>query len=294
VLFWHIIVILVVFGAFGGILDVLQVIDVRRLVSTDDILVNSRRRLGGALLLGAFGGIGGGFAMLFILATSGKLSPENSVVNLSLLSSIFTISGFLGYRILKSVAVKVDKQIQELEERTEKKLKDTTLELQAEIGYLDAINSGLVCAGAKDTSNSAIEEATYKLNKILTVKPTDRKAAIILARIYKKQKNYSKAIEILSKAIESRKRYPELSKDTDTAALYYNRACYNNLLRAQAAKEDNVLDQELKSKMYIDLKEAINFDVSNRLEAKDDDDFDSVKTESKFLEYVTANYMISD
>jgi hypothetical protein len=81
-------------GAFGGMLDVLQLIEVRRLIEQKGALVVSKRRFIAALLLGCVGGIGGVFAMIFTITATSTINTDYTPRNQLLLFSLGVVSGF--------------------------------------------------------------------------------------------------------------------------------------------------------------------------------------------------------
>ena len=74
----EILALMIIAGAFGGVLDVLQLIDIRKLIEQDGPVLPSKRRFLGALCLGAVGGTGGALAMLFVIAATAKLDTSDT------------------------------------------------------------------------------------------------------------------------------------------------------------------------------------------------------------------------
>ena len=89
---------------------------------------------------------------------------------------------------------------------------------------------------------------------------------------------YGTAIEVLSKFIEEKTRIGQ-GQDKDTAAAYYNRACYK-LLRMQQMQGDEAA--KIKDSAYEDLDRAIKQDPDTKIDARADDDFQVIRQEERF------------
>jgi tetratricopeptide (TPR) repeat protein len=282
-------------GAFGGILDVLQIIDIRRLVTQSEPIISSYRRFFIGLILGAIGGIGGGMAMLFTLIATSKLNTANTPENTLMFLSLGTISGFLGYKILRNVAQRVDKQIQEAEQRTEKKIDQaiaTTVEkiekaednVHKELNYHHIVALSLFVIGQPNPPSTLIRQSIIDLEDILKRTPNDRQASIILSNAYAKEKNYKKSIEVLTNLIKLLESAGNLRIE-DIGDALYNRACIRSEMLLKINDESEV--EKLKKEIYTDLQKSFQLVPSNKEEAKADPDFENLINEEEFKRLTT-------
>lgn len=290
---WIEILLIVVFsGAFGGILDVLRLIDIRKLIEEKEISFVSRWRFFYALTLGGVIGSGGGFAMLVLLTSTSKLQTINTPENILFLIGLGVVSGFLGYSLLLGMAQRVkdqvDKQIDDRveasEQKTNRKIEVTEERITRNVNeFATAIQKAFAAANALDQLNSnetafppdektKIQmDAKVALTDIENARlsmPDDRTIGIMTARLYKGLKDLSRAIEVLTQVLN--KRIKANLNNNDTAALLYNRACYYCL---SAAKLDDTDPQkiELKEKAYTDLEKSLSIDDCRAYAATDDD-----------------------
>jgi tetratricopeptide (TPR) repeat protein len=284
-------------GAFGGALSVLQLYDVRKLLDESEAVSFSRNRFFAALILGISSGIGGSISMLFVISATAKLDTNPTTANKLLLCSLGMISGFLGYRALGGVASRVEKQISEIDAKTDRKLKETKIHLEEltekKIGdakdtvksiaeYWDSINMGLDAAGDKNGLISEDLKAISRLERLREQMPGNREVAIILARIYAKLNDHVKAIEILTNLIVA---IEGTGRDKDTADALFNRACYYNLIADSEAGDKKA---ELKTKAYVDLKESIRLSPENKEDATTDPDLQSLRDDERVKQLIAS------
>lgn len=295
----EILIFMCVAGMFGGILDVLQTIDIRKLIEQDTPALLSRKRFVAALFLGATAGVGGSIAMLFIIVAAAKLDTEASVKNRLMLISLGMISGFLGYRVLRPVALRVKSQIDEAESRTEKKIEEkaarveastqqkieeSTIHLREGAEYSEAISLGLLVAEKKDADLSTNNRAVSKLERIIERAPADRQASIILSNIYAKLGDYESAIKILDDLIKVLETKGE-DRKKDIADASYNIACLlNNMADKREASDPE--RQKLRGQVYAYLERAIQLNPLNKEEARKDPDLKSLMAEERFTQIV--------
>lgn len=276
-------------GAFGGMLDVLQIIDVRKLIERPETPIASWRRFIAALALGAIGGVGGAVAMLFVIVATAKLDTSDTPANVLMLCSLSMVSGFLGYRVLSSVARRVENQIKEAEARTEKKIEETTAQtvaivdkkIQQSSKYANAISKGLLVAGSLEVPPFVIEDAIAEIEEIIKRTPDDRQASIVLSNIYSSQENYDKAIDVLNDLMKTLQNKGE-SRNIDMGDALYNRACILNT-KAKGLPEGSPELNELKKKIYADLAASFRLSPTNKEEAKKDPDLESLRAEEQFI-----------
>ncbi len=287
----EILILMIIAGAFGGLLDVLQLIDIRKLIEQGGPILSSKRRFAGALCLGCTGGAGGSLAMLFVVAATAKLDTSDSAPNRLMLISLGVVSGFLGYRVLRSVAQRVEKQIQEVEARTDRKIQESVARVEAttekkiaenamRAEYFEAVNLGLLVAENRNAPLSANLEAISRLEEFVKQAPDDRQASIILSNIYAKTEDYDKAIKILTDLINVLETKGP-GRKMDVGDALYNRACMLNLM-ADKHSEDTQRRQELRQKTFEDLESAVQLSPLNKEQAKSDTDLKSLAGEDRF------------
>lgn len=102
----------------------------------------------------------------------------------------------------------------------------------------------------------------------------------MLGGLYKAQREYQNAIDVLSRFVQSKTEAGEGS-DKGAAMAYYNIACYYAL---QAAKRG---DANAKRAAYENLRRSIELDPDSRKDAKLDVDFESLAHEDDFRIIVT-------
>jgi len=107
---------------------------------------------------------------------------------------------------------------------------------------------------------------------------TDRYVNLYLGRLYKALERYRNASEAMTSFIQRKQQAGE-GDDQDITDAYYNRACYQNLLRQKVAADEA---KELRPSIEADLKRSISLDEQIKKFAFDDEDFESVKGEVWF------------
>jgi tetratricopeptide (TPR) repeat protein len=290
----EILILMAMSGMFGGVLDVLQLIDIKKLIEQDARVLLSKRRFVGALLLGAVGGAGGAIAMLFVIVATAKLNTKPEPENRLMLISLGMVSGFLGYRVLRSVAQRVEKQIQEVETRaakkidesaarveasTTQKIEETADRLQRETEYSKAITLGFMIAEKGDAIPSDTDTAISGLKRILEREPDNRQAGIVLSNIYRKLGGNNEALRVLSALTQSLE--GKTARQKDLADSLYNRACLYNSMANQEKNELRI--QELRNKAYEDLERSIRLSPINKDEALQDPDLESLRGDERFV-----------
>ena len=223
-------------GAIGGMLDVLNKIDLTAegyesagvKVARSDVLV--------LLLRNASVGIGGSLALTAVRIwldsfESTTTEPLHLLFNLS----VSVVAGFAARTLLPTIASKLEKQVAaQGEELSDQKQELETLESQvaeqmAELEYQEQMAQARVALdeGAVDSDRKRAFDA---LSSILEANPVDRRAAIWLGRIHAEAStpDFDKAIAQLTKFLEEKTSRGQ-GEDGDAAAAMYNRACYSSL-----------------------------------------------------------------
>lgn len=283
-----ILLIMSISGMFGGILDVLGIIDIRKLVIPEqkqlEPVIASGKRFVAALVLGGIGGIGGSYSMMFVIVAAAKLDTADTPINKLLLCSLGVVSGFLGFRVLRGVARGVERQIQESEARqearTEEKIRMTEDRVEhklRKVDYYDALNRGLEVA-EKETLPSVQFQAISRLEEMRELAPQSREVVIVLGRVYRKLGRYQEAIDVLTELLN---RIRNSNRNNDVADLLFNRACYYNLV-ADKLSDGDQNKKELKENVYKDLSESIRLSYENKKDAAVDLDFQTLWNEERF------------
>ena len=188
------------------------------------------------------------------------------------------LAGYLGFRLLKSVASNILDKLGHVEKETDRKFE----EMSKKLDLKEAITKGLV-ACSPETKHPDIAEAIAKLSKLLEVFPDQREAIIVLGRLYERQGERRKAVAVLQKGLDAMKRGS--TSDVDRSAVNYNLACYHCLLAKDAAGAERDL---LLKQTYDYLRESIRLDPSNAKEAATDEDFGFVWDAPEFAQILTA------
>lgn len=212
-------------------------------------------------------GIGGAYAVQFVMISIGKFQSVETVETIFLLFTISVVSGFSGRRFLSLVSSKLEDQIGE----ANRKSGEAKEEAQESL----LISSAIATLNPSSTITERNENAE-KLMEILATKPKDRMLAILCGRLFRRNNEFESAIEILTSFLNAKLKDKEF--DDDYADGLYNRACYLLL-----SSDENVviINSALK-----DLSESIKYSPDNAIDARGDSDFDLVRNNPKFLEIV--------
>jgi tetratricopeptide (TPR) repeat protein len=113
-----------------------------------------------------------------------------------------------------------------------------------------------------------------ELESYLKSHPTDRRSAIILARICRADKELGRAIAPLDRFLKAKADLQQCDKDYADAL--YNRACYN-LLLSQSTR-----DAKYKDQAYEDVTKSLEISPPNQVDAQSDEDFKPLWQEERF------------
>ncbi|MDZ4693667.1 MAG: hypothetical protein SGI86_00850 [Deltaproteobacteria bacterium] len=129
-------------------------------------------------------------------------------------------------------------------------------------------------------------DAIARLENIIETAQLDRRANIVLARLYRKNKNIETAVELLQRAITAREK-ADLA-DADTGALYYNIACYHSLFaensQLSADKTETSQHQHAIAEGVRCIKRALQLCPEDLARAKIDRDLDYIRSRIPELE----------
>jgi len=267
----EILLLLVVFGAIGGVLQVLSLLNPKDILRDGKATIGSYPRFLATVAIGTVSGAGGGIAYGAILALADKFDEPLEASDRLLIAGTALAAGFLGIWMIKRLAIQIDEEaLRRLETRTEKRI----VEEAASIGeYSDAIDIARDVLqkdtkGADRTLDGQRREALAKLEKVRPHSRHSRPLGIYLGRLYRQLGDLDSAIQVLSEVIEARKK--ERRVGVDLAALLYNRACYRNLLAGRT--NDPRKAAELRSQAWEDLRECVRLSPADLDEARHDDD----------------------
>lgn len=246
-------------------------------------------------------GVGGAIGVQFIIIGIQKFSSAATIENLLLVLSISLVAGFSARRLLPQISNKMardldvaKKKTEEIEktiEKTEKKTADIDVttkqtrmiaeeaeriakETDKEREEGDEETFRELQALRPDATRFARQWAIEHFTKATTSDPTNRESAIKLGRLYKFNKDYLKGIETLTRFLDVKGD----EEDVDFADVLYNRACYKSLLWEQNKKKPATLRDEALE----DLTKSISINPENKEEAKEDKDFNPIKSSKAF------------
>ena len=167
------------------------------------------------------------------------------------------VAGFIGHRLLPIVAERLQQQVADAKQTAQQANERVESRVRVDEA-VDAAYEYLQQAREQDVELSAesVQAHIRCLEDLSDQEPTRRRLHIVLGRLYKAQKNYDKAIEVLTRFIKAKMACSE-GEDEHTAAAHYNRACYRSLMsEALHAKGDENYAQEMKKAAIEDLKKS--------------------------------------
>lgn len=285
--------------------------------------LSKNKPLGIWLTIGALGGLGGGLAMLAAMSLNGKFDDQLRDKDRLLFIGVGLLSGYVGLRLIRRISNQLfdemgdmqrklgDDQKQLNKETTDlrKKLVDGAAEFQStmmRVKIIAASDVGFYVANSLDDDHHveqiAVRNAVDRLEGALDEEPSNRRCGIVLARIRRREdqvgrpatKNKDekkkqeiagmrKAIEVLNRVIDKRLELG-LTKDeqesADTAAVLYNRSCY----RAMIYDRQTPGSESEKTNCLTDLERAARLDLTIPGDAHKDEDFNSVRDDSRFTQ----------
>jgi hypothetical protein len=263
-----VLLLLAVTGGFGGLLAVLGTMDIRAILTAKHIPVHSWQRLLMAASFGVMGGVGGALASALLLVLDGKFDQPPKDKEKILIAASGIIAGYIGFQVLKRLADRLDKQLEQMEQRVGEKIeRETTIVTE----FTEAINiAGIVLLKKREdrTADPARREALDRLNSALKDYPHNRQLCIYVGRLMRALGETEMAVKFLGERIEAR-RLHRIPEGQDTADLLYNRACYLNELRRgeknaerkEALKKQALADLEASVKIFPENREAAQHDV---------------------------------
>lgn len=188
----------------------------------------------------------------------------------------FTVLGFLRAYLwtrlnLKS-ALKDADRLDQLEKAVED-LKVTDASIAAAVAY------GLSIVSIDETrqdagTNKLRDEAIGLLEQARRYAPESRQIAIVLGRLYRRRRQLSQGVKVLKETADIRQ--SNGFHDSDTAAIWYNLACYYNV--QARAESDAEAGGHLRRSAGAALAECLRLHPADRDEAMKDDDLREMVT----------------
>jgi hypothetical protein len=161
-----------------------------------------------------------------------------------------------------------DKKLAQLRTYTDKEL--TTI---AE--YASVIGHAAVVLGAEESKDPPeLREKTRagvaeKLEKLQQKVPTHRTVAVFTGRMFRFMGDLERSIKVLDRCIEARK-VAGLGTGADQAALFYNKACYLNILAGERR------DEALRNRAWESLLACVQLEPTDLKEAQVDPDLKDI------------------
>ncbi len=237
-------------GAFGGIAAGI----IMRSSNKIRLPFSATREIELGLLGDGFIGAAASLSICIVAIPAFSLSLESptaeDIVNII---SMGVVSGFVGERILKGMALRPDEKLAGLDARLNRiDKRERALEL--------------TIRGDELLRSNRISQADATYDQILEFDPENARALIGKAKVQRRRGKWEQAIETLTRLIKS--------KPTKARA-YYNRACY----KAQCGKYTT--EEALN-----DLKKAIEFEQYYKEYAPQDEDFKNLWGNPEFQRIV--------
>jgi hypothetical protein len=277
-----VLLIMVVTGAFGGVLGVFSLFNIPDLLSGKPT-VKTKTALVMATLVGATGGIGGAIAILALFAADSKF-PEDGKVSQRLklgLCAAGVTAGFIGYRVLGTMSAALEEKLRRLARDTEEKLLQSVEAGNRQTQLITEAINALQPNAPEFAARAAIERCSSFLKDVPDA-IANRDFLIPFARLHRKVKQLPEALQLLTQYLRHRTAAAAGVEpaDKDVADVRYNRACYYSVM-ADAEPDPNKRKQ-LQQQAIDDLKRSVEISPTNLADAKTDDDFKSLHGDPRF------------
>lgn len=271
-------------SAFGGFLQGLYahyISDASKIDSNpnDSKKINVRVRLTIAALMGVGGGAAATLASIWLKKFEYAATDEN-ILYIIVLS---VVAGFIGHRILPTVAKSMEEKLNLIEHRVEKVQVVATEAKEQSTGALAQATT------AKKSDSPADEEKTLEdLLRLRKESPLNRGVNMSLVHELKRLGRLDDSIKYASEFITLKQSTGV--NDVDLGDMLYNRACYKIL---KASKGNN---GELIGSGLDDLSRAVELNPDNRNAAKVDGDFDLLRQQKnrRYIEITGYNRQIPE
>ena len=241
---------LLITGAFGGVVAMLNVVQVRDVLKQGRAAYGNLKRIVWCIGMGAIWGAGAAMASAIILATDDKfdgLSSTEAKVKVKaeiLICATGVVAGFAGIGLLKRLSSKLGDDVKRLQDEMEETKEEIAEEKEQTTEFSTAIGWATLALskpqkGRDKSFLSVATPAIAKLEKAHENFPHDRTVAVFLGRLYRWKDDLPNAIRVLEETVEAQKklRGKNASASVDEAVMLYNLACYRNL-ECRSAAED--------------------------------------------------------
>lgn len=284
-------------GAFGGFISALLVADLHHVTKKNTKPIEEKPRCTFLFCIGRIIiGTGGAFAVAFAGFWTHTLKIDSTADNIFVLFGVCLLSGVYGIRFLKQLGDQIESRIGKAEQQAQQAA-ETAEEVDKKMDhvgeYVALLNAGRSALGQEGDispeANADRDAALEGLLRLTRTYPSERALFILIGRLYRKKKDYDRAILILRDfACNLRKLSPvtEMNETmrSDYADAYYNIACYH-ALKANA-EQDRLEKERLNKEVVENLRESIELLPSNRQYAKLDQDFSGMRSNEDFKKLV--------
>lgn len=280
-IFWGITGTLALFGAFGGILAALSAVTLEQIWEEGVKSFGNSKRLWACILISSLQGIGGALVFGGLAAFDGKLTLSDYFTQKYMVYAFLSIAtGFAGHKFLLVVSQKLTKDVEEtIGKKTEKMRKQLEEQAEKHGKLIEAVTTLTAALREPDEPaghfQSVAQEAMKKAEAATQLFPTDRQLGILTGRLLRRLEGYDAAISILSQFISGFKREGK-ANSADFAALLYNRACYKNRKAEEAQIRGEADVEKIRSEAWEDLKNSCALDLTNKEEAQNDPDLQTL------------------
>ena len=271
-------------GALGGIISTFNIIPLKDVMVKGWEPYGSCRRLAWCTIVGAFFGSGAAIGFLGILCIDGKFDASLTDKTKIITAASSVVAGFLGIRLLRRLGDSLEKKVDALQDEA-KQTKQSLAEaietgLAKERANATKLASALSLAAinlSKDEKSqniNTIQDSIKQLEDLRPEFPEIRSVGIFLGRLYRRQKQYQKGIDVLLETLKAR-RDKNITEGEDDATLRFNAACYFNLL-AEEVKTEPAAEQYRK-KAWEHLQKCVDLCPSFIEQSKKDPDLTSLE-----------------
>jgi hypothetical protein len=230
----------VIGGAFGGAADLLARIRLKdgHFQIVDESISGTQFSIYSLIQLVI--GMCGAAAIIFVFASTTWFPREDTTQTELWLLTMSVVAGFGSRRFLPMVTKRLERQVQELEEKVDKEHKELR-EAERRSQIRDAVSRALtlVAPGAAATPTQ-LNSSLVELREILRKYPKERTVTIVTGRTLRKLGELSEAISVHTVFVYTKTKAHEM--DVDYADVLYQRSCYRCLM--WPGNQDPVLKRE--------------------------------------------------
>lgn len=248
-----------------------------------------RKRVVWTFLGRGFIGLAGAFGVILLGLWVGKITIDMNQSNQIFIMSLALVSGTISYRMLPKIGDKLEEHI--LKQKMEETERSAKTETKKAVDFSSAMSAAETALSRNNFHE--MPQATKMLETLRPVFPSHRTLHIYLGRLYRKFKEFDKAILMLREFInrlelDKSKGIVSDTHDVDISAAYYNIACYlvQKAIQPGLSGPEN---QRLIAEGMNALKESLKRDSACIEKAKADEDFNNVKDYPEFIALTEKN-----